>query len=77
MIIIIIIIKRYEERNKQFRQNRLFETDQGKFFEELEGTTNSDEGTPDTEATEKNLEGSVEPKRGAQERCGVASKRTL
>ena len=27
-------IKRYEERNKQSRQNRLFESDQGKFFDE-------------------------------------------
>ena len=44
------IIKRYEERNKQFRQNRLFESDQGKFFDELEGVGTSDEA-PDQEET--------------------------
>ena len=41
-------VKRYEERNKQFRQNRLFESDQGKVFDELERVGTSDE-TPDQE----------------------------
>ena len=33
-------VKRYEERNKQFRQKRLFESDQGKFVDELKGVRN-------------------------------------
>ncbi len=30
-------LRRYEERNNQYRQNRLFESNQKRLFEEIEG----------------------------------------
>ena len=42
-------IRRYENRNKQFHQNRLFETDQRKFYTELSGDKISSDMTPDSE----------------------------
>ena len=32
-------LKRYQERHKQYRQNRMFETNQRRLFEEIEGMT--------------------------------------
>ena len=42
-------IRKYENRNKQFHQNRLFETDQRKFYTELTGDKISSDMTPDSE----------------------------
>ena len=40
-------IQRYQNRNKQFQQNRLFETAQRKCYEKLSGVKNHCEPTPD------------------------------
>ena len=42
-------MQRYKNKNKQFVQNRMFETDQRRFYEELDGSSNSSQGTPDPE----------------------------
>ena len=42
-------IKRYEQRITQYRQNRLFETDQKKVYKELNGEFNGDSVIPDAE----------------------------
>ena len=42
-------LQRYINRNKQFVQNRMFETDQRRFYEELDGNRNSSQVTPDPE----------------------------
>lgn len=42
-------IQRYQNRDKQFQQNRLFETTQRKFYEKLSGVKNHCEPTPDAE----------------------------
>ena len=42
-------IQRYQNRNKQFQQNRLFETAQRKFYEKLSGVKNHCEPIPDEE----------------------------
>ena len=42
-------LKRYQERHKQYRQNRMFETNQRRLFEEVEGMTREDGITPDAE----------------------------
>ena len=42
-------IKRYEQRITQYRQNRLFETDQKKVYEELNGEFNGESVIPDSE----------------------------
>ena len=42
-------IQRYQNRNMQFQQNRLFETAQRKFYEKLSGDKNHCEPTPDAE----------------------------
>ena len=47
-------LKRYQERHKQYRQNRMFETNQRRLFEEIEGMTREDGLTPDAEES-KNL----------------------
>lgn len=40
-------LQRYKNRNKQFVQNRMFETDQRRFYGELDGNSNSSQVTPD------------------------------
>ena len=47
-------LKQYQERHKQYRQNRMFETNQRRLFEEIEGMTRKDGITPDAEES-KNL----------------------
>ena len=42
-------LQRYKNRNKQFVQNRMFETEQRRFYEELDGSSNSSQVTPDPE----------------------------
>ena len=42
-------IKRYQQRITQYRQNRMFETDQKKVYEELSGEFNSESVIPDAE----------------------------
>ena len=42
-------IKRYEQRITQYRQNRLFETDQKNVYEELNGEFNGESVVPDAE----------------------------
>ena len=46
-------MQRYKNRNKQFVQNRMFETDQRRFYEELDGNINSSQVTPDPEEEAK------------------------
>ena len=46
-------LQRYKNRNKQFVQNRMFETDQRRFYEELDGNINSSQVTPDPEEEAK------------------------
>lgn len=40
-------LQSYKNRNKQFVQNRMFETDQRRFYGELDGNSNSSQVTPD------------------------------
>ena len=47
-------LKRYQERHKQYWQNRMLETNQRRLFEEIEGMTREDGITPDVEES-KNL----------------------
>ena len=42
-------IRKYEERNNQFMQNRLFQTNQKRLFDILEGKEKSDNITPNAE----------------------------
>ena len=45
-------VKRYQDRIKQFRKNRLFQTDQGKGYKELNGEEGSDISPDKEEAKE-------------------------
>ena len=47
-------LKWYQEKHKQYRQNRMFETNQRRLFEEIKGMTREDGITPDAEES-KNL----------------------
>ena len=42
-------LKRYEDRQKQYRQNRMFETNQKRLFEEIEGIGKNNDLIPDAE----------------------------
>lgn len=42
-------LKRYEGRNKQYHQNRLFESNQNGLFEEIEGIGRGDDEAPNAE----------------------------
>lgn len=42
-------LQRYKNRSKQFVQNRMFETDQRRFYKELDGNSNNSQVTPDPE----------------------------
>ena len=42
-------IRKYEERSKQFMQNRLFQTNQKRLFEKLEGIERRNDVRPDAE----------------------------
>ena len=42
-------LKRYEDRNTQYRQNRMFESNQRRLFEELGGIERVNDTTPDAE----------------------------
>ena len=42
-------IKRYEARNEQQRQNRLFEVDQGRLYQELDGKDRNEILIPDAD----------------------------
>ena len=42
-------LKRYKNRVKQYRQNRLFQSNQTKFYPELEGKSLEDNIIPDKE----------------------------
>ena len=42
-------IKRYEQRIKQYRQNRLFQTDQRKLYQELNGEVRAENVIPNAE----------------------------
>lgn len=44
-------LKRYESRNEQFQQNRLFQNNQKRLFEQLEGIERGNEDIPEAEAT--------------------------
>ena len=44
-------LRRYDHRNKQYHQNRLFEVNQKCLFEEIDGIEKSDEETPDPAET--------------------------
>ena len=44
-------IKRYEQRNTQYRQNRMFMSNQRRLFDEIEGTNYQNDITPDAEET--------------------------
>ena len=46
-------IKRYTNRNEQFRQNRMFLTDQGKVYKELDGRNKTEVIIPDAEEAKK------------------------
>ena len=47
--LILRFIRKYEERNNQFMQNRLFQTNQKRLFDILEGKEKSDNIAPNTE----------------------------
>ena len=42
-------LKWYEDRQKQYRQNRMFETNQKRLFEEIEGIGKNNDLIPDAE----------------------------
>ena len=42
-------LKRYEDRQNQYRQNRMFETNQKRLFEEMEGIERNNDFIPDAE----------------------------
>ena len=44
-------VKRYDNRNEQFQQNRLFQNNQRRLFEKLEGMERGYDEVPDKEAT--------------------------
>ena len=44
-------VKRYDNRNEQFQQNRLFQNNQRRLFEKLEGMERGCDEVPDKEAT--------------------------
>ncbi len=46
-------VKRYEARNEQQRQNRLFEVDQGRLYQELDGKDSSESLIPDADEARK------------------------
>ena len=50
-------LQRYKNRNKQFVQNRMFETDQRRFCKELDGNSNSFQTTPDPEKARQYWDG--------------------
>ena len=50
-------VQRYKNRNKQFVQNRMFETNQPRFYEELDGNSNSSQVTPDPEEAKQYWDG--------------------
>ena len=51
-------LERYKNRNKQFvLQNRMFETDQRRFYKELDGNSNSPQMTPDPEEANQYWDG--------------------
>ena len=50
-------VQRYKNRNKQFVQNRMFETNQRRFYEELDGNSNSSQVTPDPEEAKQYWDG--------------------
>ena len=46
-------INRYDQRIKQFRQNRMFYTSQKQFYQEISGETRRSDITPDSEESKK------------------------
>ena len=46
-------LRRYEDRNTQYRQNRLFETNQRRFFEEIEGVERDNDIISDKEESKE------------------------
>ena len=50
-------LQRYKKRNKQFVQNRMLETDQRRFYKELDGNSNSPQMTPDPEEANQYWDG--------------------
>lgn len=42
-------LRRYEERTKQYHQNRLFESNQKSLYEEIDGIDRGDDVTPNPE----------------------------
>ena len=42
-------LKRYEDRQNQYRQNRMFKTNQKRLFEEMEGIGRNNDFIPDAE----------------------------
>ena len=52
-------IRKYEERNNQFMQNRLFQTNQKRLFDILEGKEKSDNITPNAEESKLFLGGDL------------------
>ena len=46
-------ISRFEQRIKQYRQNRMFQTDQKRFYQEINGDTSSESLVPDAEESRK------------------------
>ena len=44
-------LKRYKNKVKQYRQNRLFQSNQSKFYQELDGKSHKENIIPDKEKT--------------------------
>ena len=46
-----VTLKRYKNRVKQYRQNRLFQSNQSKFYQELDGKAHEENIIQDKEKT--------------------------